>query len=302
MSIEDIALIKFPIVWSLHDMWAFSGGSHYSESSCYKQAEDSLKNSFENRQNNLSSKIFRRKLKTYRRKKDLTIVGLSKWINECSRESILLRDKKHINIPNPINTQLFKPKEYGLRKNKWKIPMNKKIVMFGAMNATSNKRKGYSKLKKAIEIIDRNDVHYVIFGNSENKEKDFKGKNFSYIGNIASDNELIDLYNLADIMVVPSLQENLSNSIMESLSCGTPVVCFNIGGNSDMVKHKFNGYLAEKNNIKDLSDGISWILDNLENRDFSNQARSYVIENFSYQIVAKKYIDLYKDILRKDEI
>ena len=174
--------------------------------------------------------------------------------------------------------------------------------MFGAMNATSNKRKGYSQLKKAIEIIDRNDVHYVIFGNSEDQKKDFKGQNFSYIGNIASDDELIDLYNLADIMVVPSLQENLSNSIMESLSCGTPVVCFNIGGNSDMVKHKFNGYLAEKNNIKDLSDGITWILDNLENKDFSNKARKYTIENFSYQIVAKKYIEFYEAILRKNEI
>ena len=302
MSIEDIALIKFPIVWSLHDMWAFSGGTHYSDNSCNRQAEDSLKNSSENRQNNLSSKIFQRKLKTYRRTKDLSIVGLSKWINECSRESILLRDKKHINIPNPINTEFFKPKEYDLRKNKWGIPTNKKIVMFGAMNATSNKRKGYSQLKKAIEIIDRNDVHYVIFGNSEDQKKDFKGQNFSYIGNIASDDELIDLYNLADIMVVPSLQENLSNSIMESLSCGTPVVCFNIGGNSDMVKHKFNGYLAEKNNIKDLSDGITWILDNLENKDFSNKARKYTIENFSYQIVAKKYIEFYEAILRKNEI
>ena len=116
MSIEDIALIKFPIVWSLHDMWAFSGGTHYSDNGCNRQAEDSLKNSSENRQNNLSSKIFQRKLKTYRRTKDLTIVGLSKWINECSRESILLGDKKHINIPNPINTEFLNQKNTTLEK------------------------------------------------------------------------------------------------------------------------------------------------------------------------------------------
>jgi glycosyltransferase involved in cell wall biosynthesis len=100
-------------------------------------------------------------------------------------------------------------------------------------------------------------------------------------------------------MVVPSLQENLSNAIMESLSCGMPVVGFDIGGNRDMIDHKENGYLAKPFDTKDLAQGIEWILQNENYADLRVNARKKVVENFDATIVAEKYKKLYVDILNK---
>ena len=106
MTIEDTAKIKAPIVWSLHDMWAFTDGCHYDE------AYDICKNGCQSESNFfLSNRVFKRKQKTYTKKDDMTIVGLSNWLNECSKNSELLKDKKHINLPNPIDTNIFKPFE-----------------------------------------------------------------------------------------------------------------------------------------------------------------------------------------------
>ena len=121
-----------------------------------------------------------------------------------------------------------------------------------------------------------------------------------YVGQLEYNISLVTLYNAVDVMVVPSIQENLSNTIMESLACGTPVVVFHIGGNADMIEHKINGYLAKPYESKDLAEGIEWVL-NLPMQDYDKlceNARRKVVEEFDSKIVAKKYIDLYKEILK----
>jgi glycosyltransferase involved in cell wall biosynthesis len=109
----------------------------------------------------------------------------------------------------------------------------------------------------------------------------------------------VKLYSAADVTIVPSLQENLSNVILESLSCGTPVVGFKIGGNSDMIEHKINGYLAEPYQSDDLAYGIAWILNNENSKEISKMARGKVLENFDSKLVAKKYIELYSKKINK---
>ena len=98
-------------------------------------------------------------------------------------------------------------------------------------------------------------------------------------------------------MVVPSIQENLSNAIMESISCGLPVIAFDIGGNSDMIKHKSNGYLAKPYSSEDLAKGINWIINSNNSDSLSKYSRNLTLHNFSSEIVSKKYIALYKSIL-----
>jgi glycosyltransferase involved in cell wall biosynthesis len=102
-------------------------------------------------------------------------------------------------------------------------------------------------------------------------------------------------------MIVPSLQENLSNAIMESLACGTPVVAFDVGGNSDMIEHLINGYLAKPFESQDLANGIEWVLNALNYDELCGNAREKVMREFDSVVVARKYIELYKDIFQSNK-
>jgi len=227
----------------------------------------------------------------------MTIVGLSKWLNECAKNSTLLKDKKHINLPNPIDTSIFKPFDKEKSRELWSLPKDKKLVLFGAMGATSDPRKGFKELIKAMKKLTSQDIEFVVFGSSKPQNVPDFGFKTHYLGSLADDITLVTLYSAVDVMVVPSLQENLSNAIMESLACGTPVVGFDIGGNCDMIEHKKNGYLAKPFDTDDLANGIEWIL-NAENYDeLCTSARKKVIQEFDSAIVARKYIKLYEEIL-----
>ena len=298
IKIEEIIRINAPIVWSLHDMWAFTGGCHYDEE-CkgYKESCGSCKVLGSNKEKDLSRKIFYRKEKAFSQKKDITIVGLSKWLNECSKNSTLLKDKKHVNLPNPIDTSIFKPFDKVKSRELWSLPQDKKLVLFGAMGATSDPRKGFTELSKAMQKLDMNDVELVVFGSSEPENPENLGFKTHYLGSLADDVSLVTLYSAVDVMLVPSLQENLSNAIMESLSCATPIVAFGIGGNSDMIEHKKNGYLAKAFDTSDLKDGIEWVLNNDNYNKLCHNARKKILTEFNSMVVAKKYIELYIEVI-----
>ncbi|MDV5037639.1 glycosyltransferase family 4 protein [Vibrio diabolicus] len=298
IKIEDLESINAPIIWSLHDMWAFTGGCHYDENcAAFKNSCGSCPVLNSGTEVDLSRRIFNRKKKIYSKINNLTIVGLSKWLENCVRESSLLRDKRIINLPNPIDINLYKPFEKTVARDLWNLPKDKKLVLFGAMGATSDPRKGFKELKSALRKITITDVEFVIFGASKPANSADLGVKAHFVGSLNDDISLVSLYSAVDVMVVPSLQENLSNAIMESLSCGTPVVAFDIGGNSDLVEHKNNGYLAQSFDTKDLANGIEWVLHNEEYQDVCASARQKVIEEFSSNIVSQKYIELYRSII-----
>ena len=298
MTIEDIARIKAPIVWSLHDMWAFTGGCHYDEE-CqgYEKECGNCKVLGSDKENDLSKKIFKRKQKAFTQKKDITIVGISNWLNECSKNSTLLKDKNHINLPNPLDTNIFKPFDKEKARELWGLPKDKKLVLFGAMGATSDPRKGFYELMESLEKIEDSNVELVIFGSERCEDTKDLGFNVYYLGQLYDDVSLVTLYNSVDVMIVPSLQENFSNAILESLACGVPVVGFDIGGNADMIDHERNGYLAKPFSTIDLAFGIEWVLNNYNYKILCQNARNKVLNNFDSVILAEKYIELYKSIL-----
>ena len=292
MTIEDMAKINAPIVWSLHDMWAFTDGHHYDETYniCKNYCGDEPKNF-------LSDKVFNRKKKTYERIGNMTIIGLSRWMRDCAKNSILLKDKQHLNLPNPIDTSIFKPFNKNESRKLWNLPQDKKLVLFGAMGATDDPRKGFLELSDALHRMTLSGVEFVVFGSEEPKiPPDFRFK-AHYLGKLKDDVSLAKLYSAVDVMIVPSLQENLSNTIMESLACATPVVGFDIGGNSDMIDHQQNGYLVKPFNTIDLKNGIEWVLNCDSFDELCNNAREKVLINFDSIIVAKQYIKLYQRIL-----
>lgn len=292
-TIDELQHIKAPIVWSLHDMWPFTGGCHYDEE-CGLYRSHCGRCPILNSRNtkDISYKIFKRKLSSYSKIPNITIIGLSRWLENEAKKSLIFKDRKVVNLPNPINTKQYKPLNKSFCRDLWGLPRDKKLVLFGAMSATGDTRKGYIELVNAISELTRDDLEFVIFGSEAENDSP---SNMHFVGSLNDDTSLISLYNAADLFILPSKQENLANTVLESLSCGTPIVAFNIGGNSDMVEHCVNGYLAKPFDALDLAKGINWCLD--ENYEIISENARLKAESFSYENVAKDYIKLYKEIL-----
>ena len=302
-SLKKIFKLNKPVVWTLHDMWAFTGGCHHS-GSCEKY-KTSCRNCPFLRfpwRNDLSHRLWKHKIKI-NKKADLTIVTCSEWLKKSAIESSILAGKKIISIPNPINTNIFVPTDKLSARKKFDLQENKKYLMFGAVNV-NNYFKGFTYFKEALKLLVeqepdmKNKIELVILGRSTPevlKELPFK---CTIIKKIDDEDTMCQLYNAVDVYVTPSLQENLPNTIMESFACGTPVVAFNIGGIPEMVDHKQNGYLAEYLSSNDLANGIRWTLFEANTEMLSKNARNKVLENYSEEIVANKYIGLYHELLK----
>ncbi|WP_201352085.1 glycosyltransferase family 4 protein [Hydrogenimonas urashimensis] len=304
LRLEELAEIEQPIVWTLHDMWPFTGGCHYS-GDCDRFLDGcgrcpklgSTKNG------DLSRRVFRRKAKIYKRVQNrLTIVGLSHWIGNLSQKSILLGDIPHVHLPNPIDTTLYKPIDRHVARALWQLPENKQLILFGAVSATEDPRKGFNELRKALSLVYKKtkDVELVVFGSGKPERGDGFDFKVHYVGHLHDDAALVSLYNAVDVMVVSSIQEAFGQTASEAMSCGTPVVAFESTGLPDIVNHKEDGYLAKPYDVKDLADGIGWVLENEDYTLLRINARKKILKKFGSKKVTKQYIDLYRNVMRAE--
>jgi len=302
VKIEDLAKIEAPIIWTLHDNWAFTGGCHIMwECEKFKEKCGSCPRLGSKKDKDLSRSIFNRKKKTYNKLPNMVVVGLSRWITNCTKESSLLKNHEVVNIPNPINTGIFKPLDTNHARGLWNLPTDKKLVLFGAMSATSDINKGFKELIKSLDLLDNENIEFVIFGSSEPKEKQpFKLKTH-YLGHLHDDVSLVSLYSAVDLMVVPSLQETLPQTASEAMACGTPVVAFGHTGLLDIVEHKKTGYLAKPFQEKDLATGIEWVLNSDNYRDLCFNAREKIVKEFDSSFIANRYIELYEKVILKNK-
>ena len=305
-SIKKLNQLHKPIVWTLHDMWPFTGGCHYS-GGCAKYKEKCgqcpMLNSSKDR--DLTRRIWKRK-KNYYNNLNLTIVTCSNWLAQCAKDSSLFNDLRIEVIPNSVDINVFKPIKKEIARDILNLPQNKYLILFGAMSATSDKRKGFSYLNKALYKIKitypelKDKIELIIFGASYSEDIDDLSLKTHFLGRLNDEHSLALCYSGADIFITPSLEDNLPNTIMESLSCGTPVVGFKTGGIPDMIKHKQNGYLAEYKSVDDLAQGICWMLEDKSRlMDLGKNARQKVLDNYTYDIVGNKYLKLYKELLNK---
>ncbi|KKP95272.1 MAG: hypothetical protein US25_C0051G0003 [Candidatus Moranbacteria bacterium GW2011_GWE1_36_7] len=295
VNIGSFLKINKPIVWTLHDSWAFTGGCHipydcrgYENEcgSCPQLKSDKVKD--------LSSTVLEEKQKTISQVKNITIVCPSKWLTVCAKKSSVLKRNTIYNIPNGLNINVFKEYDSG-NKKRFGFSKNKKIVLFGSVGSLIDENKGAALLLEAIRrlLLTRNDIELAIFGSEKrNIEVDC---NTIFLGNINDEEELSSIYSCVDVFVAPSKSENLPNTVLESLASGTPVVAFNIGGIPDIITHKFNGYLAKPFDVNDLSDGIGWVLDNKKRLE-SNTSKS-IKEKFDIENISETYIKLYNEII-----
>lgn len=303
LQIESIAKLNRPVVWTLHDMWSFTGGCHYAdECDRYKKSCGACPQLGSQRTDDLSQWIWQRKAKAWK-DLNLMIVTPSQWLADCVRASSLLKNASIKVIPNGIDIQCFKPVEQKEARNLLNLPQEKQLILFGSISATSNRRKGFHLLELALKKLSQSAwldrVELVVFGASEENEPIDLGLKIHYLGNISDDNSLSLVYSAVDVFVAPSIQDNLPNTVVESLACGTPCVSFNIGGMPDMIEHKNNGYLANQFDTEDLANGIAWILEDKERMvKLREQSRQKAVENFSQEIQANRYLSLYNSLLR----
>lgn len=304
MSIEKLAKLNKPIVWTLHDMWAFTGGCHYTQDCLgYQESCGACPQLQSQKNQDLSRWVWQRKAKAWK-KLNLTVVTPSQWLAECAKASSLFNDLRVEVIPHGMDIQKFKPIERSIARKILNLPLDKRIVLFGAIYS-NEERKGYQLLQPALQGLKpselRQEIELVIFGGSQSKTSVDLGFKCHYLGRFYDDIALAVLYSAADVMVVPSLQESFGQTAFEALACGTPVVAFNATGLKDIVEHQKNGYLAKPYEIDDLARGIAWVLEDKDrHKNLCFSAREKAEKEYRLELQANRYLSLFSQINNRD--
>ncbi len=300
-QVETLARFKKPLVWTLHDSWAFTGGCHVPFA-CkkYQQQCGACPVLGSSRERDLSRWIWQRKNKSWRNL-NLTVVTPSHWLAGCAGVSALFRNARIEVIPNGLDLNLFKPTDKQLARRLLSLPQDKKLILFGAMDSTSDPNKGFHLLLPAITRLASSGfgdtAELLIFGADRPASPPSFGMKAHYLGQINDDSRLVLLYAAADLFVSPSILENLPNTIMEAMSCKIPCIAFAQGGVEDLISHGQTGFLAEAYQSDDLAVWISRLLANDETRlAMAHRARQMMETKFSIEHVTRRYIALYREI------
>ncbi|OUL28824.1 glycosyltransferase family 4 protein [Nostoc sp. 106C] len=303
LQIETVAKFTQPLVWTLHDMWMFTGGCYYSlDCDRYLKSCGACVQLQSQKQQDLSRWIWQRKAKAWKQM-NCTIVTPSIWLADCAKKSSLLQNFRIEVIPNGLDIQRYKPIDRKIAREWLNLPQDKQLLIFGAAS-TNHPRKGFHYLLSAIESLHKagyqDKIELVVFGSSPPNEQKNLGFKLHYLGNLNDDITLALVYAAGDIFVAPSVQDNLPNTVMEALSCGTPCVAFNIGGMPDMIEHQQNGYLAQPFEVESFAHGIAWILaDSDRLQRLRQRAREKAEQEFSQDLQARRYSHLFSEMLSK---
>lgn len=300
-EIKAIGKLGKPIVWTMHDMWPCTGICHHARE-CNGYYSDCASCPF-TASSTLAANTLAKK-KYIWEKLNVTFVTCSKWLQERTLHSVLMTDKKVLSIPNPIDTLKFAPMDQTSCREHFGLPKEKILLLFGAVKA-SDKRKGIDYMKAAVQLlVDKHPewkerLELAIFGKSDLEMQELFPVKVHQIPYITSEQEMIQLYNTANLYVTSSLEENLPNTIMEAMSCGIPCAGFNIGGIPEMIDHLENGYVAMYKSADDLAEGIHQLLQHADFSELKQNARDKVIRSYSFASVAKRYIEVYTQLTQK---
>lgn len=292
LSIEDIGRITKPIVWSLCDMWPFSGINHYDDydtNAFWKKKVYDQVNEF-----SIDKWVINRKLKSW--KSPMNIVVPNKWMFDCVKESKVLSNFDCHIIKWPIDDKFFFYKNKIDCRKRFNFQKDKKLILYGSSNGLKDRRKGWQYLNKSLEYTEEN-FDLVILGSKEtlNTNINFRGK-IHFLEKLSNDEELSDLYNSVDCLICPSIHDNTPLLTQEAQMCGVPIVLFDHNGLSEIVDHKISGFKAAPLDSNSLATGIDWVLKNLERNNLIKNSLIKSKEQ-SLQNVGRQYNELYKKVL-----
>ncbi|MCQ2239390.1 MAG: glycosyltransferase family 4 protein [Bacteroidaceae bacterium] len=306
-NIERILTSGKPVVWTMHDMWPFTGICHYSgECTRYQRSCHHCPLLYTGgSKNDISSKVFMAKRLLYGKAK-LTFVACSQWLESMAKSSKLLENQYICSIPNAINTNLFHPMNKQAARKKLNLPSDMRLLLFGSLKIT-DKRKGVDYLIEACRWIKEkypdlnNHVAIVTMGKAGDEMRHLFPFPVYDLEYVSAERDLVDVYNAVDLYVTPSLQDNLPNTIVEAMACGVPCVGFHTGGIPQMIDHLHNGYVAEYKNAQDFANGIHWALVEDDYETLSEMATRKAQQTYSESTVAKRYIEIYNKAIGHEQ-
>ena len=290
-----------PIIWTLHDMWAFTGGCHYDqECGRYQDTCGACPQLGSHTQFDLSRMTYKHKQRSWQGI-EITVVAISHWLASCAKASSLFRHQRIEVIPNGLDLTQYKPLPQHIARDMLALPQDKQLVLFGALSSTSDRRKGFHLLQPALQQLASqgwgSHTEAVVFGASRPEHVPDLGMAVHYTGHLYDDVSLALLYSAADVFVAPSLQEAFGQVATESMACGTPVVAFDGTGLADIVEHEQNGYLAQPYVVEDLAQGMAWVLGDAERwQRLSRRARAKVEQEFALERQGAAYRRLYGEV------
>ena len=302
-DMERIMASGKPVVMTMHDQWYFTGICHYS-GDCDKyqtQCSHCPMLTGGGIGTDLARRVYDRKRTIYSLK-PMAFVGCSRWMADLARKSPLTQSHLVTNIPNAIDTDVFTPMDQAAAREHHALPADKRLLLFGAQRIT-DERKGFRYLKEACEHLVQNypeqarQMGVVVLGGDAETVKSALPLPVYTVGYLSNEAEIAQLYNAVDLFVTPSLQDNLPNTIVEAMSCGTPCVGFNVGGIPEMISHEQDGYVARYRDSQDFAHGIIWCLDGNRLTTLRQKARADALNTYSESAVASRYQEIYRSLL-----
>lgn len=303
LSLADIRKILAtgkPVVWTMHDIWPATAVCHYTRGCqqfhtvcgrCPLLPGQSPKG--------LANTVWEQKEKMLDGR-HISYVACSQWLAEEARKSALLRGQVITSIPNTIDTHLFRPQDKRKAKEALGLPADKRVILFVSQRVT-DPRKGMSYFVEAIRLLDERhpDLYHdtviaILGGHAEDVAAQLAVPAYP-LGYVSQPQRIVQVYNAADVFVLPSLEDNLPNTLMEAMACGVPCVGFQTGGIPEMIDHLQNGYVAQFRQGKDLAHGIHYVLAEADYRELSANCVQKVARSYSQQSVAKRYLAVYED-------
>jgi|TARA_B110001452_G_scaffold237501_1_gene217382 glycosyltransferase involved in cell wall biosynthesis len=298
ISIKQIKEIKKPIVWTIHDMWLFGGSRHYilpdHASKDYKKNYTPIKkNIFD-----LNYYSWKNKLKNL--DFDIKLVCSSQWLVSCAKKSFITKRKSIIKIPPGLDFNKWKKYPKSTARKALKIKNNEKVILFISAKVFEE-RKGFLYLYKSLEKIKKQKFTILVIGkqgyhNFENRTH----HNFIFIDYLKSHIKKLLYYSAADLLAATSIVEAFGQVICEAASCNTPSIVIKKTGCASIIEHKKNGYIVE--NKTEINRGINWIfsLSKKQKKIIDQNSRDIAVKNYKQSNITKKYIDLYKDIIKEE--
>jgi glycosyltransferase involved in cell wall biosynthesis len=301
LPVDSLAKIEAPIVWTMHDLWALTGGCHYPgvcrrfEERCGACPVLDSRRDFD-----LSRVIWRRKHRAWANL-GITLVSPSRWLADRARSSSLFGEGRIEVIPNGLDTEVFRPIPKETARGLLNLPQGGKLILFSANGGAQNPIKGFDLLAEALRFLGASgrarDVELIVAGTRSVPEAAHIGIPVRCLGQFSDELTMALVNSAADVFVAPSRQENLANTVMEALACGTPAVAFDIGGMPDLIEPRVNGMLAPPYDTRALADAVDWVLDDPERRQMlSRAARAKVEREYSLDILANRYLALYRAV------
>ncbi len=294
LPISALAKIKAPLVWTLQDMWAFTGGCHYvSDCSHFIKGCGDCPQLESRAGDDISSRVNSAKQSSWS-DVSMTVVCLSRWLADCARSSMVMKDRRIEVIGNLVDPNVFKPHDNAVARRAFNLPPDKRLILFGAIGGTNDPRKCFAYLRETLlSLGEDEDVELVVFGGAYPADLQLQLPTH-HIGQLQDEVSLSLLYAACDVYVLPTLQEAFGNTLVEVIASGTPCVTFDGSGAVDIVAHQRNGYVARLKDTADLLHGVQWTL---EQSWSPSELHQGTMAQFGDRQISEQYLRLYRSLL-----